>query len=499
MVPAQPPRAVGNEHPMTRTIFAEKNTKLKLVVALTLLAGCAAEVDVAADIEAERVAVSTAALMAGPVANIPGMAVADLLKKAAISIPTPAQTARAQAVQAHLAEHFARYRFLDTSVSAAGQTFDWVDPVDLDPKFNERMANKPPTSQLVPGGNSFNEESVTPLTLPEKIDPIFRRSDGLVPVLRPNLTNFINGASGAANLTEFLANLKKAGPNTAAASTFRLYTGWQSQVNSVSNSALNTGAEAWINTWKTAGVPSGAFSLVQTSLGSAESIGGKRTETVEFGLQTDPDRYGDNLVHYFTYFNTDGYASQGNYIGGYNQDQLGFVPYPGAFPPGTQVGGNFSTVGGTQYERRLSVQLYNGAWWVQDFVSPTSFTWLGYYPVGTTSPNINFQYIKNSASIATWYSEVYDPTPSTWTKADVAAGKFASAGWGSVGWIRNPINYRTSGNLWFPLTGNGGAGSNDPLCYTNTAVKTIAGDSTMTRYWYYGGPGYTTGATGTCK
>lgn len=157
------------------------------------------------------------------------------------------------------------------------------------------------------------------------------------------------------------------------------------------------------------------------------------------------------------------------------------------------LGGPYSTAGGAQYERRLQVVLFNNAWWIQDFVSDTSYTWLGYYPIGATSPNINFKFIKNGSCNIAWYGEVSDAAPTIWNTADMAAGFFVSAGFGKVGYVRNMVNGRASGSVWFV---GDGIFTEDPLCYNRTAVQVGSGD--WTRYFYYGGPGYTTGVAGTC-
>lgn len=411
--------------------------------------------------------------------------VGSLLSTAGVvgTVPAAARV-RAREVRDHLAKrHFANYRIISTTHTNRGQTIDWVDPHDLDPSYDTRT---PPPPAPSPDG-TFSTASVTPDALRGMEDRYLPGPAGAVPVLRPNLSYYISGESKLGSIAEFLASIRP----PQGASTFRLYAGY----GDIAATAVNTGTQAWVNLWDIQGVPDSEMSLIQTSISSCQSTAGAATETVEWGVQKQKALYGDTQLHHFIYFNTNGYASTGNYVGGYNQNFLGFVPYAGAFPPGAIVGGPYSTAGGAQYERRLAVIFYNSAWWIQDYVSPTAYTWLGYYPIGTTAPNINFKYIKTGACGVNWYGEVSDATPTTWNTSDMAAGSLVSAGYGRVGYVRDIINVRTSGNVWFSTTA--GSFFGDPQCYGKTAVTTST-TSGWNRYFYYGGPGYTTGAAGTC-
>jgi len=150
------------------------------------------------------------------------------------------------------------------------------------------------------------------------------------------------------------------------------------------------------------------------------------------------------------------------------------VPAAGRpYPPGTVF--TPSTIGGTQYEHQLKIQLSDGNWWVAH-----NGNWLGYYPGWL------FDRINTSAAEAHWYGEVYDPTPTNWTWTDMGSGLFASNGYGNASYFRNPYYINPSGSSYW-ADGAGNALPNANVCYTKSNL--LSGASPWDRYFYLGGPG----------
>ena len=102
----------------------------------------------------------------------------------------------------------------------------------------------------------------------------------------------------------------------------------------------------------------GDFSLLQTAVTAQTSVG---KQTVEAGWIVFPDQV--SLPHIFTFFTTNDYTSDGNNIGGWNQDVTGWVQTDSTYFPGTAFS-SLSTIGGTQYEMTMEYQLYEGNWWL---------------------------------------------------------------------------------------------------------------------------------------
>ena len=366
--------------------------------------------------------------------------------------------------------YFKRIRPVSTTVTPSGQTIDWVDPVDLDPKYWTR---KPPSEATDPNGNYDEQNMGEPVPMETEVDPSLRGPEGTVPVYRPNFSYFVDGRSDKESLQEFIASI----PTPQPEGQDRLY-------GLRRHAVTNIGTQAWLNIWNFGQVPSDGMSLSQLSLhcGSGNSI-----ETIELGFQKLPSLYGDSNIHIFSYFTTGGYGNQADYVRGYNQTVAGFVPYTGAsFGPGATIPTPHSVVGGTQRERRLRVVRDGDAYWLQDWTGPSSFTWLGYYPIGSGEGEIPFNLIDDEACNVSWYGEVFDPTPTSWTSANMGSGEFAAEGQGNAAYVRGIIVERSSGNIWFSTAATTG-GASDNNCYTVSAVS--SGGSGWERSFFYGGPG----------
>ncbi|MCG5051407.1 MAG: hypothetical protein KA712_00450 [Myxococcales bacterium] len=112
-------------------------------------------------------------------------------------------------------------------------------------------------------------------------------------------------------------------------------------------------------------------------------------------------------------------------------------------------------------------------------MSPTSFTWLGYYPIGNASGKIPFDLINASACETHWYGEVFDATPTSWHNGDLGNGILGPSA-GSLAFLEMIVE-RSVGNIWFNGTGT----ATDAACYNMTAVQ----NNGSTNWFNFGGPG----------
>lgn len=371
-------------------------------------------------------------------------------------------------------------KVLTTTQGPMGELVDWVDPHTLDPDYDKRTP--PPANvlpELRPSVQSTSAGAPPFAAAGADLRELWAQAAknaprGTVPVIRPNFEHYVSGYSGRSNVDDFVRSQAKPTPMDPNASPqpagrYRLYT---SKVHSLSN----IGTQGWIQYVNPAGVPgAGAFSLTQLASLCWGSSGSTTLEAIEVGLQKFPEKYGDSNLHFFTYFRTHG-GDQGNYIGGYNLDVAGFVQYGSAFPPGAGVP---DPPAGQAHQRRLRTTLFNGAWWVQDYVSDTSSTWLGYYPVGSGSGQIPFDLINAGACDTHWYGEAFDSAPTSWHDGDLGNGILGPSA-GSLAFVEMLI--QTSSNVfWFDGTGT----ATDASCYDMTGMQ--SNDST--NWFNFGGPG----------
>lgn len=367
-------------------------------------------------------------------------------------------------------EHFSRFAVIATTKGPFGETVDWVDPVDLDPDFHKR-ARPPELSKPALAKNLTN--AAVPKAA-EQVDlaalwnqPSVRGPAGTVPVLRPEYKHYVEGRSAAKSLEEFVASI----PVPQPAGRDRLY-------NSRSHLATNVGTQGFVSFANIAQVPSDGMSLGQ--LGLFCNVGTSNYEGIEVGAQKNQPLYGDSNMHLFTFFRTNGKA-QGDRVGGYNLNVAGFVQ-TGPFPPGATI--TMSPSGFS--EMRIRATLFNNAWWVQH-VAGSTFTWIGYYPIGTGANQIPFDQINNNACDVRWYGEVFDPTPTDWSNADMGNGVHGNTG-GSA-YFREMIVETApngGGGYWYPTNVPGT--STDAACYAMGALNSST--SPGWPVWFgYGGPG----------
>jgi hypothetical protein len=425
-----------------------------------------------------RLALGVSVALAGACSGPEG---ADPSNLNAIGTPTEtsalaspdARAARRAEVEAFVAQrHLKGLRGVVTKAGPFGEVVDWVNPRDLDPAYDSRVP--PPASRFPAAEGPAAAAAANGAPLGADIarlwaDSKVRGPAGTVPLVRPDFGYYVEGNSPARSLDEFLSSL----PTPQPASRNRLYGG---KIDTITN----IGTQGWVSYFDFAQVPNDGMSLVQLATLCPGTNSATTMEAIEFGIQKNRPVYNDSNLHFFTYFRTAG-GAQGDYIGGYNLLVKGFVPYAGAFPPGAIV----PTPPAGGQERRLRVTLFNGAWWLQDYVSDTAFTWLGYYPIGTGAGQINFDLINNSSCQVHWYGEVFDPTPTDWTFANMGNGVFGTSA-GSA-YMRQLFSEGFLFNTWLS-TSAVTTPTQDTACYSTSAVNQSV-TSGWERWFTLGGPG----------
>jgi hypothetical protein len=314
-----------------------------------------------------------------------------------------------------------------------------------------------------------------------EVDPRLRPPAGTIPVIRDYFEPYLSGQVKAESLALYIAALTQPSPNHNGN---RLY-GTHRDVRS------NIGTNGYINIWKYTQVSPNAadneMSLMQNAVICWGDNPEVSLEAIEAGIQVHPLLYGDSNHHVFTYFRTSG-TGTGNLVGGYNEQVQGFKRAIGApWAPGAAISGE-STIGGSQYDFHFITVLQNNEWWVY-----AAGVWLGYYPTnGSTSvmasEKIPFDQIHNGACEGQWFGEVADPTPNTWTNANMGSGLFVAGGFGQAAYIREPfLQLTTSSSDWLSSSIPTGAG-HDTDCYDLSAINSNGG-SGWARWFYLGGPG----------
>lgn len=203
----------------------------------------------------------------------------------------------------------------------------------------------------------------------------------------------------------------------------------------------------------------------------------KGLQTVEAGHQEYRDLYGDWVPHLFVYYTTNGYASSGDNVGGYNRDVAGWIQYSSSLYPGALFN-PLSSFGGAQYQISVRYQLWQGNWWLQ-----INGSWIGYYPAGLfDNPGL-----QASATRADWYGEIIDSASySDTTTTAMGSGLFPTAGWQYAAYMNN-LTYQsdTSGTMhdYTPAT----AWASRPGCYN--IESHFASGTSWGSYFWWGGPG----------
>ncbi|MHB8455972.1 MAG: neprosin family prolyl endopeptidase [Acidiferrobacterales bacterium] len=112
-------------------------------------------------------------------------------------------------------------------------------------------------------------------------------------------------------------------------------------------------------------------SLMQTWLQNYDNGG---WQSIEAGWEVDASRHFFNSApFFFIYYTTNGYTQDGDFLGGFDQDQAGWVQIDQNIFPGAQIA-TVSAIGGTQFFLPIQFTLFEGNWWLS-----VLDTWIGFY------------------------------------------------------------------------------------------------------------------------
>lgn len=349
-------------------------------------------------------------------------------------------------------ELYRGYEIVDTTQTFAGDVVDWVDPASV------------PGSQIEPPPPISADELATPAGVElqrTELDehPELRGPAGSIPIVRPDFAAYVGGTSGDLSLAEHLAR-KQPG----AWGVYRYFAGWRQTVQ-------NTGVDAFINQ-SINQVEAGTFSVMEELTQCDGPTPSTTIELVGAAVSKDLANFSDSVLRLRVEFLTAGYA-QGNNVGGWDGTVAGFIPAAGR-PYGPNAAVTPSTPGGTQRESHFRIENYYGNWWISH-----NGNWLGYYP------GYLFDLMHYQGCTTRWYGEVYDPTPQSWTWADMGSGYYPSVGYKWAATFRNPF-YMVGASAYWPGAVSEVVPKNDS-CYTKSSITT--GVSPWDRYFYLGGPG----------
>jgi len=373
-------------------------------------------------------------------------------------------------ITSYLTAKRAELDIVATTINQNGEVLDWIP---LESQADGTIASPPPVdTETITDTAGDIQCALYDITLNREIGV----PAGCVPVLRRD--NLPADAVNNRSLRDFLSKYGSAGSkgilnelsgkgdmNTDdtrdGASTVHEYA---ASVKGVSN----LGTYGRINLWNPYVWKTSEFSLCQTAVRRGDN-------TVEAGCQDFYNLYGDYIPHFFVYYTTNDYASQGDYIGGYNQDVAGWVQYSSTYYPAMALN-NFSVYNGTQTEIYIEVRLYAGNWWVA-----LNGNWVGYYPAtlfDTTG-------LRSGASTAYWYGENVDIGDGYNSYTDIGSGHFASEGWAKAAYMRL-LKYRNTSDTLVHYR-NPVSVVETPGQYT--VDERFDNTGSWGSYMYFGGPG----------
>jgi hypothetical protein len=332
-----------------------------------------------------------------------------------------------------------------TTTTPSGQTLDWVP---IESQFPEGKAAEPPSSKTsMPARKRGDASRPVAAAGFELDDPAVERGPaGTVPLVRPGaeLAAMVNAKKGFGPKRGGVALDKNRRNKTPKdPSPFGYFHAIDSQGGTF------FGCDGFFGVWDPAinnpAGPGDDHSILQIWL---QNHSGK-TQSIEMGWTVDRNLNGDTTAHVFTYYTTNGYAADGNNLGGYNRIYTGWVQYSPTVFPGIRINGS-STLGGQQLDISFKVQIYQGNVWIA-----VQGIWMGYYP-GSLFGNAGIM------DGAEWFGaggEVYSSlaNPSQ-THDQMGSGRQAQEGWTRAAFLRN---LRVQSDLAGAMANSNGAADSD--------------------------------------
>jgi hypothetical protein len=220
-------------------------------------------------------------------------------------------------------------------------------------------------------------------------------------------------------------------------------------------------------------------------------------QTLEVGVQVDPDHYGDHAPHFFVFSTSDGYAAEegptgyGAQWGCYNLECGRFVQVSSRIIPGAPIDPAYvSTASGPQWDLDVLWYWTRDAWWLK-----VNGEWVGYYSTSLFDANG----LLYEADRIDFGGEIVDNRKDhAWhTVTRMGSGAYPQAGIGMAAYQRRIFYFDTNGiprwptNLQQDLDGL--LPWNPALlarwCYDVTPAL-HSNDPYLGTYFLFGGPGY---------
>lgn len=341
-----------------------------------------------------------------------------------------------------------------TTKAPRGTTLDWV-PIESQ-ALSRGIATPPPNP---PARGDRTERKPTPVAF--ELDESWAELGpaGTVPLVRPNIALLTRrivhkdylSKRGGRRFNPDRRTKSPADPDPA--NYFH---------NTDSQWITAYGWDGYLNVWSpTINVPAGGngedHSIVQVWLQNYDKV----QQSIEGGWTVDKGLNGDLLPHVFTYFTTNGYAEDGDDLGGYNSLNKGWVQYSSPSTTGRTVfpGIAITTVSnfdGPQFDIGMKFQLYKEPgsgllnWWVG-----AEGVWMGYYPASLFSNGGLGSLVQWVGAGGEIYSGLKDPEA---TQDQMGSGLQAAAGWGRAAYLRN---LRIQSDMSGTMVDNNGTASSD--------------------------------------
>ena len=369
----------------------------------------------------------------------------------------------------------ASLKIVKTTTTLSGQTIDWV-PIE----------SQHPSGKIATAPPAVAPEHRAKAASFELDDPRIERGPaGTVPILRPDIARLskfagvkdLHSKAGSEIVNKSRPNLNPTDPNP-----FQYFHGQDNQWGTF------YGWDGYLNVWDPAiNVPAGGngtdHSILQLWL---QNYNTGATQSLEGGWTVDESLNGDNQPHLFTFFIVNGYKNLGDYKGGYNAQQKGWIQVSNSIFPGARINGT-STFDSTQFEISMKFQLYQEPnssvfnWWVN-----VQGNWIGYYPAtlfGAGGLGVNVQWAASGGEV---FSSLSNPEQ---TQDQMGSGFVAAGGFGKSAYVRN---LRLQTDMNGTMTENNGYASTDAAVPGGAEPYTINLDmesgSAWESYYFVGGP-----------
>jgi hypothetical protein len=373
----------------------------------------------------------------------------------------------------------AELNVVKTTIHPNDNVIDWV-PIESQGK----IASPPPlpatpfNSLSTEKGKEADRKTSRPLALLE-LEGAEKGPGGTVPIPRQNLKILSPNQTLSQRLSKPPFLNVSGVQDTASAAQFPHW------YCSTAQHVPNTGTQGTLSMFNAFVENGHDFSLLQTAViksnvptpGNPGKLCG---QTLEAGWINYPSQV--SQPHLFTFFTTNGYTQNGDYIGGWNTDSKGWVQVDTTIFPGTPFSVT-SQDGGAQYDLAIQYSLFQNNWWLW-----VIDRWIGYYPASLYSnneadPN---QTLAMGSDQINWYGEIYQNDP-TLTTTDMGSGEWPETGFGHSAYIHNITYIDTNGNAQ-GYDGSAQASTSDPSRYR--MITGFNSGQAWGSYIWLGGPGF---------